>query len=176
MSTRSPEPRARPAAVTVAVAAALAVVTLGVLLVLDAVLPETGDHRSQVLRLAEWLDGASASGATTAAGLVVTVVGVALVVAAVRPARRTHLRTRSSADVWLTPRAVADLATRSAERQPGVLDARTTGVRRRRVTLLVTPRRLDAGAELAATVQHALRDELDRVEGTSLVVRHREEA
>lgn len=158
-----------------AVTAAMVVAVAGVLLLLDAVLSGAGEHRSQARRLLEGLDHTTASGTTTAIGLVVAVLGLALVATALRPARRTHLRVRGDADVWLTPRAVGALASGAAMRHAGVLDARVERVRRRRVTLAVTPSRPGEAAAVATAVQEALRDDIDRVDGTTVLTRGRED-
>ncbi|MEI5676242.1 MULTISPECIES: hypothetical protein [unclassified Nocardioides] len=173
MSTlRSPEPRRRPAATGTAVGLALVVTTLGVLLVTDAVRAATTTQDSILHRAMTDLDGATASTASTAVGVALAAVGLLLLAIGLAPRRRTHLRVESEADVWITPRAAAALAARTAERQPGVLQARVERSGRRRLVIGAVPRTLDDSAALQGAREAAV-EELDRLDGPTVEVRRR---
>ncbi|WP_134767927.1 DUF6286 domain-containing protein [Nocardioides sp. 1609] len=148
-------PRARPAAALVAPVLAAVVVALAVVAVRDLAVDRGWAGGTSWSRdLVDSVDGLTASTALTVAGLATAVVGLVLVVAALLPGRRTHLRGSCSADLWLSPGAVAALAQTVADRAPGVISAETTRVGRRRVTVEVVAREGEAG--VADTVRTAL--------------------
>lgn len=163
MTTHRREPRSRPAAASTAVLLGLATLAVGVLVVVDAVLPAAGPHSSVLRRAIAALDGQAASTASTALGVGVAVLGIALVALALAPRRRTHVPLSAQADAWITPRAVAALAVRSAERQPDVLAARIERIGRRRVVIGLTPRADDRDLTAAREAILAELEPLDRV-------------
>jgi len=165
---RAAEPRRRAAATTVSFLLSLALGVAGVLLALDAVLPATTAHDSALPPLLADLDGLTASAATTAAGAGVVLVGAVLVLSALVPRRRTHLRLRSEADAWITPRAAAALAVRSASRHPGVVGADAERIARRRIVVGVT-RDSERSDDAADVLQESLRAELARLPATTTV-------
>lgn len=130
MSTRAP--KRRPVVTWPALLIALALVALAVVAVRDLAVAQgwaAGDRWSE--SLLGGLDGLAAGAATTAIGVALVLVGLALVLTVLRPARRTHLPTPSSdAEVWISQRALRQLAEDAVQRVPGVESVSASAGRR----------------------------------------------
>jgi hypothetical protein len=184
-------PRGRPTAVSVAVVVCVAFVALAVVAGRDLAVSQGWlSGRPWVRQGLDALDGTTVGTAVVALGVVAIAAGLLVLLAAVLPGRRTHLRVRASdpddtgtggPDLWMSPRALAFLATGVADRASGVLAARPAGASLRRVVVEVTtadvagpgtpdPHQVVDGAQSA--VDALTRDLTD----ATVVVRARKEA
>lgn len=136
-NARTP-PRDRPAVVPLAALLALLLVAMAVAAIRDLAVAQGWTGGTPWTRsLIDALDGLTTSTALGTAGVAVALLGLLMTVTALRPGRKSHLRTTSQADLWLSPRAVAALAQSAADRAPGVISAHATRAGRRRVVVEV---------------------------------------
>jgi hypothetical protein len=91
------------------------------------------------------------------AGIVAVVIGAWWVYAALRPRRRTAVAVTARSSVWIGPADLARLASRAAEKVPGVVEARSSATLRK-VTVTAKTTAGDARAGVAAAVETAVRD------------------
>lgn len=119
-----PVPLAAPAARPVAYLVALALAAIGVIAGNDLLVRLEAIDRPEILAgLVDWLDGHGWDAVLLPASVAALILGTALVLVAVKPRRRTHVRVRGDADMWLRPVDVGRIASRAARRCPGVYDA-----------------------------------------------------
>lgn len=154
MTTRAP--KRRPVVTWPALLIALALVALAVVAVRELAVAQGwagGDRWTESLLGS--LDGLAAGPATTAVGVALVVVGLALLTTVLRPARRTHLPTPSGdAEVWISQRALSQLAEDAVQRVPGVESVSASA--RRRLTVRVTTVDESARGPVEDAVQQAV--------------------
>ncbi len=130
MSTRAP--KRRPVVTWPALLIAIALVGLAVVAVRDLAVAQgwaSGERWSETLL--SGLDGLTAGPATTTVGVLAALIGLALILTVLRPARRTHLPTPASeAEVWISRRALRQLAEDAVQRVPGVESVSASAGRR----------------------------------------------
>ncbi|MBC7275781.1 DUF6286 domain-containing protein [Nocardioides sp.] len=181
-SSRPPVPRAQPRRTPVVVLAAtvLALVLIGIAVVAvrDLLVSQGWATGSPIApALVDGSDGLRATVGLAIGGAVVALAGLVLIWLGLRPGRRTHLRVRGDADLWLAPGAVAALAQETADRLPGVMSADSSRSTRRRtvVDIVVAERSTPDGPQGAAAVAEHVRavldEEVGRLTGASIKVR-----
>jgi hypothetical protein len=181
-SSRPPAPRTQPrrAPIVVLAATVLALILIGIAVVAvrDLLVSQgwaTGSPLAPAL--VDGSDGLRASVGLAIGGGVVALAGLVLIWLGLRPGRRTHLRVRGDADLWLAPGAVAALAQETADRLPGVMSADSSRSTRRRtvVDIVVGERSTPDGPQEAAAVAEHVRAVLDEevgwLTGASIKVR-----
>lgn len=171
-TVRTP-PRARPAAVPVALLAAAALVAVGVVAVRDLAVSQGWSAGSPwIPDLVQPLDGLQASTGLSIGGGIAALVGFLLVRSALKPGRPTHLRASGETDLWLEPRALGALAQSVADRVAGVVSAEATRSGRRRVVIeVVTTEDEEA---VTARVRSAVDQHVGHLTATTIVVRAKE--
>lgn len=131
-------PRAIPAACWPALPIAATLVVPAVVGVHDLLASLGATHDPAWMpRLLGAADGLGPSMAVLAVATVVGLTGLALILIALRPARRTHVQTQASGDVWISGTAVGALAQTVADRFPGVVSASLARATPRRVDIRV---------------------------------------
>ncbi|GAA5142921.1 hypothetical protein GCM10023340_07210 [Nocardioides marinquilinus] len=138
-TARRRPPRRAYRGVVVAVLVALALVGLAVVgvhdLLVDRGLTDGSSWSRDVL---DAVDGTTPSTAIVVAAVVVAVLGVVLLLVGLAPSRRTHVPVTGDdgrGDVWISPRALATLATSVADHVPGVVGAEVVRAGRRQVVV-----------------------------------------
>jgi hypothetical protein len=161
-----PSPAAPPAAGFAGSLIALLVLALGVIAVRDsAVSAGWLDGRPWTLNTVEWLDGLTFQWWMIPVGILAILVGVWSVYCALRPRRRTALPLAARSSVWIGRTDVALVATRAAEKVPGVLGARSSATLRK-VTVTVVATADDRGRngqQLKSAISAAVANSLDPI-------------
>jgi hypothetical protein len=124
------------------------------------------------LSLVRSLDGLTPSVVTVVIAVALGVLGLLLVLAALKPARKTHLRGPGETDLWITAPAVAALARGIADRVPGVVDASTGKVSRRKIRIDVVT--AQDSATIRQQVESAIGSRLDGLTSTTIAVKMKE--
>mgnify|MGYP003336219064 CR=1 FL=1 len=168
-------PRGRPGVAVIAIVLALGLIALAAVAVRDlAVARGWSSGEPWIPAAVRDLDGLTATTGVLVVGGVAAVVGLLFVLAALRPAPRTHLMADDAGLLWVSPRALAEVAEAAADRTPGVVtaDARRSG-RRRIAVDVTTAGDLDAVRTL---VEVAVADRLAGLTTLPVVVRAKEVA
>ncbi len=166
---QGPEPRGVPAAVGILLAVGVALLAVAAVCVRELLIhhgvvggePWLADASRWIARITwrTWMYYAAPAA---------VVAGVAVLVAALRPRRRTHVRTRGTVPLWLSPTAVARACSARATGVHAVESARTTATRRTvRVTVTVPERPWDpppGDAALRELVTEAVRPLAERLD------------